>query len=190
MQACPDHPLICVHLPQGAPTLQPHWPFCRGLGSCILPCLGLTLCLCIFPRFNPLPALFLGLCSSPLLPTWHYIMHLFLLYVSLLSHLPPGIQCLIYCQISIPGPGKPVNTHLPIIVLSRPPAPYSAKNALVPTEGDVYLLKTDEIATNHLPGITINRSAKTWYAGMHTSLPTVQSSSTCTHQSVRFLFSR
>ena len=95
MQACPDHPLICVHLPQGAPTLQPHWPFCRGLGSCILPCLGLTLCLCIFPRFNPLPALFLGLCSSPLLPTWHYIMHLFLLYVSLLSHLPPGIQCLI-----------------------------------------------------------------------------------------------
>ena len=39
MQACPDHPLICVHLHQGGPTFQPHWPFCRGLGTCILPCL-------------------------------------------------------------------------------------------------------------------------------------------------------
>lgn len=149
-----------------------------------------TLCLCIFPRFNPLPAVLLGLCSSPLLPTWHYIVHLLPPYVSLLSLLPPDVRCLLYCQISTPGPGKPVNTHLAIDILSRPPAPYSAKNALTPTKGDVYLLKMDEITTNHLRGISINRSANTWDAGMDTSLPTVQSSSTCTHQSVRFLFSR
>lgn len=133
-----------------------------------------------FPMVQSPPCTIPGSLSSPLLPTWHYIVRLFLLDVSLLSHLPPGVQCLIYCQISIPGPGKPVNTHLAIIVLSRLPAP-SAKNALTPTEGGVYLLKMDEIATNHLSGISINHSAKTWDAGMHTSLPTVQSSSTCTH---------
>ena len=55
---------------------------------------------------------------------------------------PPDVRCLLYCQISTPGPGKPVNTHLAIDILSRPPAPYSAKNALTPTKGHIYQMKS------------------------------------------------
>ena len=189
MQACPDHPLICVHLHQGGPTFQPHWPFCRGLGTCILPCLGL--CVSVFSH-GSIPSLHYYWVSAHHLCSLPGITSCICFSLRSLSSLscPPDVRCLLYCQISTPGPGKPVNTHLAIDILSRPPAPYSAKNALTPTKGDIYLLKTDEITTNHLPGISINRSANTWDAGMDTSLPTVQSSSTCTHQSVRFLFSR
>lgn len=67
-----------------------------------------TLFLHIFPWLIPLPSPLLGL----FLPTT---------FASLWPAPRSGLS--IYCQISRPGPEKPLNTRLAIILLRRPPAP-------------------------------------------------------------------
>lgn len=75
--------------------------------------------------------------------------HYLALHPTSITRLSPALDCFIYCHSSTPGPGKPVNIHLVIILLRRSPATHSARNHLIPNRGDSDLLKTYEIRTNH-----------------------------------------